>query len=379
MGPIEPNSLGVPALPDGTVLPMEVGRNAYSEKVYGVFEDAWRVTAETSLFDYTDGRTTASYIDPNFPVLDEVVTLADLTPAQRAAGEAACAAIGVDFLRAQCIFDVAVTGVNVAALYDLSAQVVDRGTLKPTGQLVRIVNLFWDPITGAQPLDVYAWSETGAALITTVGFGQTTEFFDPGVKNAQFHEVLVSLQTAGQPVQEEGLNFGELRMDVNPGLQRTYIVATSQPDEFTGIRPITVTHDERNPQGFAMMEPPPGKALLFVDIEALAGTHDPVSFYMSAGDGCLTQPGFAGLAQTTGVGDNMFGFQGPLEVVPGEGLVLTLHEAKPDDDHFAVRCDSPPLNQPVPFSMAAGDRAHLIFYAVPGDPAIRTLILPFGD
>ena len=75
MGPVPPNSMGVPALPDGTILPLEIGRDGYNDKLYGIFEDSWRVTAETSLFDYTDGRTTESYINPDFPAAEDIVTL----------------------------------------------------------------------------------------------------------------------------------------------------------------------------------------------------------------------------------------------------------------------------------------------------------------
>jgi len=383
MGPIPPASMGVPALPDGTVLTLQIGRDDYNEKLYGIFEDSWRVSADTSLFDYTDAKTTESYINPDFPAPERVQTLADLTPEQVAAGEAACSSVVIEMLHAQCVYDVAVTGVNAFGdLYDLSAEIVDRGTIVPGGQAVRIANLFWDPTTGAVPLDVYAWTDAGAALVTTVKYGEVTEFFDPGMRTqATFGgDVLVSLQPAGEPVQEEAFNLSELRMEIEPGLERTYVVGTGAPDPFFGnqVRPTTVYFDEAG-GSFPLAEPDAGRSLLFLTVNALVHTHDPIDFYISAGDGCLTQPGFAGLAQTSGVGDNSWGYEGPLEVIPDDNLELTLHQVPAGDDPFTQKCDGPPIAGPWPLALAAGQRAHLILYSIPGDPTIRSLILPFGD
>ena len=382
MGPIPPDSMGVPALPDGAILPLQGSLDDYNNALYGIFEDSWRVTGATSLFDYADGKTTESYINADFPALEEVLTLADLTPEQIAAGEAACASVVIEMLHDQCVYDVAVTGVNAFGdLYDLSAEIVDRGTIVPAGQRVRVVNLFCDPVTGAVPMDVYAWTDAGAALVTTVEYGQTTKFFDPGMRTATFGgDALVSLQPAGEPVQEEAFNFVDLRMDIEPGLERTYVVGTGGPDPFFGnqVRPTIDDFDEKG--GFyPLMQSPPGTGLLFLSVNSLVHTHDPVDFYLSAGEGCMTQPGFAGLAQTSGVGDNSFGYQGPLEVTPGDNLELTLHALPPNDDPFAQKCDSAPIAGPWPFTLEAGQRAHLILYAIPGDPTIRSIILPFGD
>lgn len=258
---------------------------------------------------------------------------------------------------------------------------VDRGTIVPAGQRVRVVNLFWDPVTGAQPLDVYAWADTGAALVTTVAFGESTEFFDPGRRTGSAFggDALVSLQRADEPAVEEAFNFYDLRMDIEPGLQRTYVVGTDEADPHFGgqVRPTVVDFDEKG--GFPMMAPLPGKGLLFVSVNSLVHTHDPVGFYMSTGDGCLTQPDFPTLAQTSGVGDNSWGYEGPLAVAPGTNLELTLHAVPKDDDPFTQKCESPPIAGPWPLSLEAGQRSHLILYAIPGDPSIRSVILPFGD
>jgi hypothetical protein len=383
MGPVSADSMGVPALPDGTVIPEQVGGDAYYEQLYGIFEDSWRVTAETTLFDYTDGRTTESYIDPNFPAIDQLVTIDHLTQEQLAAGEAACALVQIELLRRQCIYDVGVTGVDVFGdLYDISADIVDRGTIVPAGQRVRIVNVFWDPVTGAVPLDVYAWTDAGPALITTVKYGEATEFFDPGSRTDSFGALtaLVSLQPSGQPVVEEPFNWADLAIDLDPGLQLTYVVGTEKPDPILGggFTPTISRHDEKGGP-YPMLTPLRDRGLLFLDLGPLVDTHDPVAFYLSGGDGCLTQPDFPTLAQVSSVGDNSWGYEGPLAVTPGTDLQLTLHEAKEGDDPFQVRCDTQPIAGPVPFSLEAGQRSHLILYSVPGDPTIRSLILPFGE
>ena len=142
MGPVAPNSLGLPALPDGTVLPEGIGRDAYNGQLYGTFADAWRVTADSSLFDYAAGTSTETFTNRDFPPPEQILTIDDLTPEQRAAGEAACEHVPLQPYHDQCVFDVGITGDSTfAQVYDLSVNVVETGSLKPGGELVRVVNL----------------------------------------------------------------------------------------------------------------------------------------------------------------------------------------------------------------------------------------------
>ena len=110
LGPVAHGGLGVPALPDGTQLPATTDRHQAYVMLYGQFADAWRVTDATTLFDYDSGKSTASYTIKPYPTETKVLTLADLSPAQLAAGQAACSAITDSRLRDQCVFDVGVTG-----------------------------------------------------------------------------------------------------------------------------------------------------------------------------------------------------------------------------------------------------------------------------
>src|SRR5205807_9956787 len=53
------------ALPDGTVLPQPVSQST----LYGQYADAWRITDQTSLFDYAPGQSTATFTNEDFPVV----------------------------------------------------------------------------------------------------------------------------------------------------------------------------------------------------------------------------------------------------------------------------------------------------------------------
>lgn len=385
MGPIPSGGLDVPALPDGTVLPEAFGRDEYNDSLYRTFADAWRVTAATSLFDYAPGTSTETYTLRDFPVLDEVITLDDLTPEQLAAGEAACRNIQFALLRQQCIYDVAVTGdPGFGDIYDLTQEVVSGDVVATTGQRARLVSFYSDD-DGPTPLEVYAWTEEGPALVATVPFGESSEWFDPGTL-IEFERptTKLSIQRQGEPVNEYGLNLVDRTWDTLPGLERTILIGTDEPDQFhwVGGRAATSTlYDEVSPDGFGMAEAPADGALLFLSVEGLVHTHSGVTFFTSAGKGCLNQPGFDGLAQLSGVTGESGGryYEGPLSVAPTSDMAITLHPGSQSDDAFSARCDSDPIHGPIPFSIGAGERTHLLLYSLPDEDQIRSLVLPFGE
>jgi len=142
------------------------------------FADAWRITNDTSLFDYAPGESTEITIK-NFPAEPDVVTLADLTPEQRAAGEARCKNIGISFLHDMCVFDVGYTGVDIFGdIYDITADVVDNGQLTGSAERVRIVNLYVNDDGSTPALDVYGWTPDGPTLVGTVEYEHVGDFFD---------------------------------------------------------------------------------------------------------------------------------------------------------------------------------------------------------
>jgi outer membrane protein assembly factor BamB len=135
-------------LADGTAV-----ANPGWEDVHPELGEAWRVTEETTIFDYVDGEGPDTYWDPTFPQRPQ--TLADFTAEQRAEAEAACRAAGVTEpdLFADCVYDVLVMGdLSYAAL--AAEQQLARGReLRPSdgpgGGDGRFV--LWD-----SPLDGYS-------------------------------------------------------------------------------------------------------------------------------------------------------------------------------------------------------------------------------
>jgi hypothetical protein len=128
LGTLVPGGMGVPALPDGSQLPAATSAAQRNSILYGSYADAWRVTDTSSLFDYDQGKSTATYTNRAFPPLNKVITYADLTPDQLAAGTSACGAVSDLGLQEDCVFDVAVTGdAGFAATYGPVQTFYDNG------------------------------------------------------------------------------------------------------------------------------------------------------------------------------------------------------------------------------------------------------------
>jgi hypothetical protein len=123
--------MGVPALPNGTVMPPTEGESAYFEALYGPFANAWRVTSQSSLFEYLPGESTDTFTVPDFPA--EYITLTDLTPAQLDMGMSACEGVDSEVLREMCIFDAGVTNDDdFGTLYDITDNVMTTGEITVT-------------------------------------------------------------------------------------------------------------------------------------------------------------------------------------------------------------------------------------------------------
>jgi hypothetical protein len=76
-----------------------------TRQLYDEVGKSWRVPAGASLFDYAPGTSAATYVRADMPGPPPLPT-----PEQRAAADAACAGVTGERLRAQCAFDIAVTG-----------------------------------------------------------------------------------------------------------------------------------------------------------------------------------------------------------------------------------------------------------------------------
>ncbi|MBP2296818.1 Calx-beta domain-containing protein [Azospirillum rugosum] len=106
MGNLDGNPSNDLALADGTVLSQPVDYAV----LYGSYADGWRVTQQTSLFDYRPGETTATYTDRSFP--RQVLSVDTLPDALRQRAEALLDAAGITdpALRQAALLDVALTG-----------------------------------------------------------------------------------------------------------------------------------------------------------------------------------------------------------------------------------------------------------------------------
>ncbi len=114
----EGGGLQLPALPDGTRLPIPINRHERYHDLYEVFAPAWRVTPTTSLFDYESGQTTDSFTVPGFPTEAVPETIADLPQETLIIAQATCSGLSDPDLVDQCAYDVAVTGLDeYATLY----------------------------------------------------------------------------------------------------------------------------------------------------------------------------------------------------------------------------------------------------------------------
>lgn len=80
------------------------------KELYQVFANSWRVTPETSLFDYNDGESTETFTNKDMPT--KPVSLTDLSNLQIARTENMCREAGLRSGPAldECVFDYALTG-----------------------------------------------------------------------------------------------------------------------------------------------------------------------------------------------------------------------------------------------------------------------------
>ena len=104
----------LPSLPDGTSLgPMPPTLHQRYIDLYKTFADRWRVTAATSLFDYAQGTSTATFTLDSWPpkIRRRVAPGSPLaTSLNEETAQNLCSAVVDKFKKANCVFDVMVTG-----------------------------------------------------------------------------------------------------------------------------------------------------------------------------------------------------------------------------------------------------------------------------
>ncbi len=124
----------LPALPDGSSLGQKpASENERYQVLYEKFADAWRVTDATSLFDYEPGTNTATFTRDewprNHPQSCDIEGQTAVQPATEQVAEQACENVANAVQRADCAFDVMITGnTEFAKSYEVMQGFGPRGS-----------------------------------------------------------------------------------------------------------------------------------------------------------------------------------------------------------------------------------------------------------
>lgn len=122
----------LPALPGGQSLGAMPSSLQQRFVKLNEFANAWRVTPETSLFDYAPGTSTATFTLANWPSENSPCALPNskpVTPAAPAVAQAACKGINGEKAKTDCILDVRITGeIGFARTHLISQRIRSSGT-----------------------------------------------------------------------------------------------------------------------------------------------------------------------------------------------------------------------------------------------------------
>ncbi|MBD2568897.1 VWD domain-containing protein [Anabaena lutea FACHB-196] len=234
------------ALRNGTV----IGGTITDQRLYGDYDDSWRITQANSLFDYTSGQSTTTFTDLNFP--PSAITL---TAQQRADAEQIARNAGITDpnLLENAIVDIALTnGAPEFIQGYVNLQLQSSNTLtNPDGlgtqhyltanavipYTIRFANTAAAGTTPVAQVTITQTLDTDLDLNTFTlqdfGFGDITLDVPNGVQN--YSQRLDLRSTRG------------VFVDVNAGLNTTTRVVTWT---FTAINPTTGNAANSATQGF---------------------------------------------------------------------------------------------------------------------------------
>jgi hypothetical protein len=161
----------LPSLPDGSSLgPRPVDYLQRYDTLYEKFADAWRVSNETSLFDYAPGTSTATFTVDSWPEATPQTCPAPpgtgngkpaLKPLPLEVAQQYCSAVTDEELRAHCVQDVHVTGEPGFAQSYLQTEQV-RGNAVPAAPPLALPenNLTLVPQVGLPLVVTFNWELT---------------------------------------------------------------------------------------------------------------------------------------------------------------------------------------------------------------------------
>lgn len=154
LGGAIPSGSWLPALPDGSSMgPMPGALHDRYVDLYQKFGEAWRVTDATSLFDYAPGTSTDTFTVKTWPMEKPPCILPEAKPVKPlslAVAQQACRRILDKKTRANCVFDVRVTGNRGFAKTYLRSQRI------ATYSTTTIVRDDRDPTTYGKPINFTA-------------------------------------------------------------------------------------------------------------------------------------------------------------------------------------------------------------------------------
>jgi hypothetical protein len=152
----------LPALPDGSSMGTKPGTlDQRYQDLYVKFANAWRVTDTTSLFDYAPGTNTATFTVPDWPRFNNgefpsclIPGQTPATPTTPQAAEQACNGITDPGKKANCTFDVMVTGnTGFAQTYAAMQEFRPHGT----GWQPALASYGPSPVSATQPGTNWPW------------------------------------------------------------------------------------------------------------------------------------------------------------------------------------------------------------------------------
>jgi hypothetical protein len=141
----------LPTLPDGTSLgPRPAALHDRYVDLYQKFGESWRVNAAGSLFDYAPGTSTDTFTLKTWPMEKPPCVLPEttpVTPLSLRVAQQACRGIVDKDTRANCVYDVRVTGERGFAKTYLAGQRVLSGSTTITVRDDRDPTKFGEPVT----------------------------------------------------------------------------------------------------------------------------------------------------------------------------------------------------------------------------------------